>query len=216
MDLCQVVEQRDRRTCLRKTYNWCCGLPGLFTTSLEVFVRFRTVISSLIGLALVLAMAAPAAAQGAAASSAGPTFAAGVSFLNIADDTGKGFQVDLSYPVSSMDKGSIGVVGDFAWHTYGDDVSSLMFGGGVRFTATGNDKFQPFGQVLVGAFRIAFGDFSQTEMYIAPGGGVDVKLNDKWNFRGQLDIPIVMFSEEDGGSETGVRFMFGVSTRIGG
>ena len=177
-------------------------------------MRIRTVTTSLIGLALSLALAAPAAAQGAAATS-GPTFAAGVSFLNIAEDTGTGFQVDLSYPVRSMTNGNISVVGDFGWHTYGDDVSSLMFGGGVRFTATGNDKFQPFGQFLIGAFRLSFGgdvDFSETEMYVAPGGGVDVRINDKWNFRGQIDIPIVLF---EGESETGVRFMFGVSTRIG-
>lgn len=183
---------------------------------MEVFVRIRTVTTSLIGLALSLTLAAPAAAQGAAASS-GPTFAAGVSFLNISEDTGTGFQVDLSYPVKSMTNGNIGVVGDFGWNSYGDSISSLMFGGGVRFTGTGNDKFQPFGQFLIGVFRVSNGDFdvSETEMYVAPGGGVDIRINDKWNFRGQLDIPIVMFGEDVGGSETGVRFMFGVSTKIG-
>ena len=49
-------------------------------------------------------------------------------------------------------------------------------------------------------------------MDLAPGGGVDVRLNDMWNFRGQIDIPIVLF---EGESETGVRFMFGVSRKFG-
>jgi hypothetical protein len=178
---------------------------------MEVFVRIRTVTTSLIGLALTVALAAPAAAQGAAAPS-GPTFAAGVSFLNIAEDTGTGFQVDLGYPVQSMNKGNIGVVGDFGWNSYGDDISSLMFGGGVRFTGTANAKVQPFGQFLIGLFRASNVSDSESDMYVAPGGGVDIRLNDKWNFRGQIDIPIV-FAESE--SETGVRFMFGVSTRIG-
>lgn len=177
-------------------------------------MRIRTVTTSLIGLALTLALAAPAAAQGAAASS-GPTFAAGVSFLNIAEDTGTGFQVDLGYPVQSMNKGNIGIVGDFGWNSYGDEVSSLMFGGGVRFTGTTNAKVQPFGQFLIGMSRFSNEFDSESDMYVAPGGGVDIRLNDKWNFRGQIDIPIVMFAEDVGGSETGVRFMFGVSTRIG-
>lgn len=181
---------------------------------MEVSVRIRTVTTSLIGLALTLALAAPAAAQGAAASS-GPTFAAGVSFLNIAEDTGTGFQVDLGYPVQSMNKGNIGIVGDFGWNSYGDEVSSLMFGGGVRFTGTTNAKVQPFGQFLIGMSRFSNEFDSESDMYVAPGGGVDIRLNDKWNFRGQIDIPIVMFAEDVGGSETGVRFMFGVSTRIG-
>ena len=182
---------------------------------MEVFVRIRTVTTSLIGLAVTLALAAPAAAQRAAASS-GPTFAAGVSFLNIAEDTGTGFQVDLGYPVQSMNKANIGIVGDFGWNSYGDGVSSLMFGGGGRFTGTANAKVQPFGQVLIGIFRVSVEDFdSDSELYIAPGGGIDFRLNDKWNFRGQIDFPIVMFDEDEGGSETGVRFMFGVSTRIG-
>lgn len=183
---------------------------------MEVFVRIRTVTSSLIGLALALALAAPAAAQGQAASS-GPTFAAGVSFLNIAEDTGTGFQVDLAYPVKVMTNSNIGIVGDFGWNAYGDGFSSLMFGGGGRFTGTANAKFQPFGQVLIGIFRLSSDDLddSDTELYIAPGGGIDIRLNNKWNFRGQIDIPIVMFDEDEGGSETGVRFMIGVSTRIG-
>lgn len=176
-------------------------------------MRIRTVLTSFIGLALVLALAAPAAAQGAAAGSDKPTFAAGVSFLNIADDTGTGFQIDLSYPVKSMTKADIGIVGDFGWHSYGDGVSSLMYGAGIRFSSKANANFQPFGQFLIGGFHVSVEDFDgSTDMYLAPGGGVDVRLNDMWNFRGQIDIPIVLF---EGESETGVRFMFGVSRKFG-
>ena len=99
---------------------------------MEVYVRIRTVTTSLVGLALSLVLAAPAAAQGQAASS-GPLFAAGLSFLNIAEDTGTGFQVDLSYPVKVMTNSNIGIVGDFGWNAFGDGISSLMFGAGGRF-----------------------------------------------------------------------------------
>ena len=55
-------------------------------------MRNRTVTTSLVGLALVVAFAAPAAAQGPPVSTR-PLLGAGVSFLTDGSETGTGFAV---------------------------------------------------------------------------------------------------------------------------
>jgi hypothetical protein len=183
-------------------------------------VRTRTVLRLLIASAFVLALAAPAAAQGTAGNER-PLVAAGLSFLNVSESTAIGFAVDFAKQVRPMDKAAISIVGDVNFHHEGGEDgfgggNAFGFLGGVRFTSTTNEQYQPFGQFLLGGTRFSASDCdedcSETPFTISFGGGIDVRINDKWNFRGQLDIPIFMF---EGESETGVRFMFGVSTRIG-
>ena len=185
-------------------------------------MRIRTVTTSLIGLALVLALAAPAAAQGAPASSDRPLLGAGVSFLKPTgegSETGTGFFVDVAVPVRPMGNASIGIVGDFGFHNFEFD-RSVSFAGGARFTATATDRVHPFGQATIGVYRFSLKsntgceeDCSASEMALTPGGGVDVHLNDKFNFRGQIDFPIIFF---EGDTDTAIRFSFGISMRLGG
>ncbi len=180
-------------------------------------MRFRTVISSLLGLALVLAMAAPAAAQGAAATDGHRALlGVGVSFLTDGDETGTGFMVDIAKTIRSMEKVNIGGVGDFGFHTF-DGLKSMSFMGGVRATATGMDKIMPFGQFLIGITRFSASDCdgegcSDSNLSFAPGGGVDIRINDKFNFRGQIDFLIIKF---EGGSDNATRFTFGISMAVG-
>lgn len=179
-------------------------------------MRTRTILNLLIAIALVFTVAAPAAAQGVATSDR-PLVAFGLSFLNVEDTTGTGFGVDFAKQIRTMDKAAISLVGDVSFHHY-EFGNAFGFLGGARITATTAAKYHPFGQFMVGATKFSSSDCegdgcSETPFTIAFGGGVDVHINDKWNLRGQLDIPIYMF---EGDSSTGIRFTVGVSTRIGG
>jgi hypothetical protein len=179
------------------------------------------------GLLLVLALATPAVAQGTAGPGTGQTgvlFGAGVSFLNAEEETYTGFTIDVRknvYAATSMD---VGVVGDLSFHRKSFDefdasFSLLSFMGGVRVTASQLDRVAPFGQVLFGAVRGSEdSDFcdeecSETEMAIGFGGGIDVRLTDRVNFRGQLDF-FRVFTEDEG--TNAVRFMIGISALLGG
>jgi hypothetical protein len=180
-----------------------------------VFVRISTVVRSIVGLTLVLGLAAPAAAQG----TSGVLVGAGLSFLNLADDTGTGFFVDVAKNFRSMGNLDIGAVGDLGWHSFdGANVSS--FQGGARVTGSANPKYQPFGQFLFGLTHVNLDGCvdegcSDTGFTINFGGGIDIRLNDKLNFRGQLDIPISFFDEDTLGTETGFRYSFGISLPLG-
>jgi len=165
-------------------------------------------------------VAAPALAQSSTGGSNQATFAAGLSFLHINEVTGTGFDVNVAKPFMSSGKLSTGIFGDFAWHTK-DGEHALGFLVGPRFAHTGSSQFTPFFQAGIGVTHFsansdicdeAVEDCSESGFTFAPGGGVDVKLNDKINFRFQLEIPIIHF---EGDTETGVKFMFGVSFPIG-
>lgn len=182
-------------------------------------MRIRTVTTSLIGLALVLALAAPAAAQGAVAGDA-PELGVGVSFFRIFEQTGTGFFVDVAKPIKPMNQGSLGIVGDFGYHAF-DGGKVMTFMGGARFKSTANAKFSPFGQFLIGMARDSADDCdgegcSSTNLSFAPGGGVNVAINDKFSFRAQIDFIMIRFSEGDfSDTESGPRFSFGISMPIG-
>lgn len=179
-------------------------------------MRIRTVTTSLIGLALSLALAAPAAAQGAAASER-PLLGAGVSFLSDGDETGTGFVVDIAKAVRQMEKAKISGVGDFGYHGW-DGFKTLSLMGGARFTATGIERFAPFGQFTIGMIRLSADDCdgdgcSDTNLVFAPGGGVDIAINEKFNFRAQIDFLIIKF---EGDTDNATRFTFGISMNLGG
>jgi hypothetical protein len=183
------------------------------------------------GLALVLALAAPAAAQGT--GNDGILVGLGISFLNVSESTSNGFTLDLRKNVYNAPSFDVGVVGDLSWHreSFDDDefdiegsANALSIMGGVRITASQMGRIAPFGQVLVGFVRDSVsGDFcdfledfdescSSTEGAMGFGFGADFGLNERWNFRAQLDF-IKVFIED---SDLAKRFFLGVSTRIGG
>jgi hypothetical protein len=172
--------------------------------------------------ALLIAWAVPAAAQGTGARSTAddtrPLLGAGLSFLTDGDETGTGFIVDLSKSLGSFSGMSIGGVGDFGWHFFNTDgYRSMTFMGGTRFTWTGNARFVPFGQFLLGGVRLNTSfceDCSETHLAFGPGGGVDIGVTNRLKVRGQVDFFVINFGDdEDAGHAT--RFTFGVSLPIG-
>jgi len=187
-------------------------------------VSIRKVVGTFAALTLALAIAAPAAAQ-----NNGVLFGAGVSFLNDEGETITGFALDVMKDVKTTDKLGIGVFGDFGWHRKSDDsfggdfTTKIMTNmGGVRASFVNASKATPYAQLGIGVARFsASGDIcddfggceSESELAMAPGFGVDVKLNDKWNFRAALDFIVAFFEDE---SDWVKRFTIGVSTRLGG
>ena len=160
-------------------------------------------------------------------------------------DTATGVTVDFRKNIASMPSIDMGIVGDFAWHrksfTEDDfdeifdfdlDASLLSFMGGFRVTWSQLNRAAPFAQVLVGGVRSSFSGSAEgfdidcddfegactTDPVFGFGGGVDVRLTDRLNFRGQIDFLRVLSEDEDTGAENtnAVRFMFGISTRLGG
>ena len=184
---------------------------------MEVSVRLRTVTSLLIGLAFALAIATPAAAQGSAPASTRPLLGAGLSFLTDGDETGTGFAIDIAFPFLGMSAASLSGVGDFGYHNF-DGFSTMTFMPGARITATTSSRFQPFGQFLIGGTHFSANDCegegcSETDLTFAPGGGIDIRLNDKFNFRGQVDFLIIKYDED---TDNATRFTFGISMKLGG
>jgi len=167
---------------------------------MEVSVRIRTVITVL-AVAMVLMVAAPASAQEKGAAN----FAFGYSNLTSFDPThntpagrlasiGVGITANASF---------VGEVGGF----YESGASLHTFQGGVRFAGTSNPKATPFFQVVTG-----LGRGGGTNVWaLTPGGGFDVKVNDKAGVRIQVDLPIFRSS---GVTDTGLRISGGVVVNI--
>ena len=170
---------------------------------------------SLLAVALMLLPAAPAAAQGSApARNDRPLLGAGLSIVTDGGDTGIGVAIDFARAIYSTSDVTIAPVGDFGWHSF-DGFKSLTFMGGGRVIA-GGGRFAPFGQFLIGSFRVSTSfcdDCSETRLVMTPGGGVDIALHRKLNVRAQIDFLMIRFPDETTHAR---RFTFGVSLPFGG
>ena len=170
---------------------------------------------ALLVVVLMLLSAAPASAQGSAAAREDrPLLGAGLSILTDGGDTGTGVLVDFATAIYSTGDVAVAPVGDFGWHFF-DGFKTMTLMGGARVTA-GGGGFAPFGQFLVGSYRVSTSlcdDCSETRLVITPGGGVDIALNRRLNFRAQIDFLMIMFPDETTHAR---RFTFGVSLPFGG
>jgi len=182
-------------------------------------VRNRTVISAVLGTAfLLVGFVTPAAAQ-----EKGATIGAGISFLSVPDQTGVGFTVDVAKEFAVMGKAAIAGVGDFSFHSFGEDTanfepgfSATTYGGGIRVIGK-MTRANLFGQVIFGGFHQGFSDCdgegcSSNNFMIMPGIGVNFAATPKVMIRGQVDFPQVNFEE---GWDNATRFWFGVSFGFG-
>jgi hypothetical protein len=182
---------------------------------MEVCVRSRTVARVLILTAFMFALAVPAAAQQSRNIKPGkdaddlPLFGVGLSFLHATGSTATGIAADVRLPdFNRSDSFGWGIVGDVGFNHF-SGATILSVGGGVRITFKPiNDKLRPFAQVLIGIEHCC----GSTDLYFAPGGGVDFAINRKLNVRAQIDFRHV--NATVGFNET--RFWFGVSLPLGG
>jgi len=181
-------------------------LLGLF---LEVHVRTRTVIGSLVSAALVFVFASPAAAQDPPVTVSG-----GVSFFHFNDCcTEPGFRAEVAKIIRPMNNGGVAVAGELGW-TGSDGDSTLTVGGGPRYVVSmANPNVKPFAHFLIGLARYSFeGGFNSNNLFFAPGGGVMFGLNDRVSAFGQIDIMVVKGDEF---TDHGQRFTFGVVFELG-
>lgn len=147
--------------------------------------------------ALLLALAAPAAAQG--------QLGAGISFLD-SSDTGAGVTVDYAHPIVPLTKGTISAVGDFGLNKF-DGATVTSYLGGLRVRGVVKPKVVAFGQFLIGAEHCC----ESTEMALQPGLGIEFAVSPKWNVRAQVDFRTVRSS---GNSVNSQRYTFGVSLPV--
>ena len=158
----------------------------------------------LMAAAIVLAIAAPAAAQGQSA---------GVGFLinkwvDLDDTQTQGVHVDYHLPI----KNGFGAVMDFSFAA-GDDAKDTTFGGGVRFTLP-SGAVRPFGQATIGVAHFSLdGGFSDSAFYFAPGGGILVKVAPGVDIKAQIDFLINNGWEFDDGNI--FRFIIGANFGFG-
>lgn len=169
-------------------------------------MQVRSLKLGLFGFVLAVVMAAPAQAQ---------SVAVGIGSL----DGAFGVVVDGSKPMKQTASGrALSLVGDFGWYSE-SAVNFLSLGGGLRAHGKIDDKLSWHGQGIVGILRTSLdggiGDLcdavgvscSGTDLYVAPGVGVEYALDAKKALKAQLDIFI-----SDG---SGARFWFGMAFKLG-
>lgn len=147
---------------------------------------------------------------------------AGVSFAKFTCDgcgTAKGLTLNLNKPVKSSGNMQTGIFGEFDWLTdSGDHGTGFLVG--PRFAHTGNSQATPFFEAGFGVTHFSAADCDGDGCSANPftfefGGGVDVKLSAKVNFRGQLDFMRFNFSSDQGGGQNAIRFFLGISCPLG-
>jgi len=160
-----------------------------------------------LGAVLTVGAAVPAAAQNPLGRA---VVGVGGSFLTSDGDTAFGFMVDAAKNFAVGEHVGLGPAGDFAFHRY-EDFTITSFLGGGRLTL-GNREAQVFGQFLVGYEHCCgFNDFAYQ-----PGVGLDIRLTDFVNLRGQFDLRVVRIDGADGKVDfRETRFSVGVSLPFG-
>jgi hypothetical protein len=170
-------------------------------------VNTSVISKCLVGAALVLALAAPAAAQQPTRPVTGGDeqtmlVGAGLTFMDFGSSTGVGFAANALFNALKVtDNGRIGIVGDLGWdHFDGGSVTSVM--GGARYTFNTSGKVLPYGQFLVGIVH----NPSNTNFDPGLGFGADIAWRPTLNVRGEIQ----WFFDD----VTATRFFIGVSLPV--
>jgi opacity protein-like surface antigen len=135
----------------------------------------------------VLCQVVPEATAGSAPLSVGGYFSyynAGYASNKL---TGLGAYVDWSPWMS----GNVGIEGEGRWLVYGGShgLSEYQYLVGPRYRFYLNDRYQPYAKMLVGAGELNFpyGLAHGSYFALAPGGGIDVVLNQHWKVRADYE-----------------------------
>jgi opacity protein-like surface antigen len=193
---------------------------------------FSALRTTALAFAMLLGVATLARAQ--APAPAFPTFdvTGGYQLLHLfagsdEDDGGLTFPIGLNLDGAWNFSESLGLAGEIGWARKSDDEDGLdvtynafNIGVGPRFTARGNAKVQPYGQLFVGALHFrasaeAAGiDISETDtkFMVQPGVGVNYVAGDGWGVVGAVDYRRVFLDEEEDGNtgENEIRVFVGI------
>lgn len=170
-------------------------------------MRISTVMTLCAAAALVLGLTAPVAAQQPSQPVSGGDeqtmlVGLGLTFLNVADDTGAGFAANTLFnALETNETGRLGIVGDFGVNDFRAGTFVTLMAG-PRFTFNTEGKVLPYAQFLVGFTHF----LDDTDFAPAIGGGIDVAWRPRLNFRGELQFFL--------NDPEAVRFFLGVSLPI--
>lgn len=160
----------------------------------------------ILGFILSVAMTAPAQAQSVAVGAG----ALDGSFGAVVEGATALTRTAANRPLEAF--GELGIYSE-------SSVRLLSLGGGARVNGTIDEKLSWFGQGQLGILRASVGgdfgdlcdvfgtDCSATDLYFAPGVGINYALDSKKSLRGQFDLFI-----SDG---TAARFWVGVNFKLG-
>lgn len=169
-------------------------------------MRMSFVKAALVAGVLTAAMVAPAAAQSETSVGANLTF---LREEGDPGETGAGFSVELARGIAP----NVAVLGEFGLNSF-DGATITSYLAGVRYLPAVEAAFRPFVQALIGAERFSPEGFdSESAFAFQLGGGVEVPLNDRVNFRAQYDYRRTSY---DGEGFNGHRFGVGVVLPLGG
>jgi hypothetical protein len=192
-------------------------------------MRTRTMGLALAALLVSAGLATPAAAQARRAETSSqpassPTSTVDVGFgysLFHLSDEGFGAWSPAGWLFSASGRlmDMLHWVGDVSGHySFGGDAEGIglkghFFQGGGRYLFNTGWKAKPWAQGMIGVAKFSNDSGGDSDFVFTPGFGVDTPLNDKWNFRAQVDFPFI-FDEDSTGK--GIRIGFGVACKVGG
>ena len=145
-------------------------------------MRMRTAMVCVVGAVLMLASAAPAAAQAARMDLAG-----GFQSFTDSEATHPGWEFSLA-----VGKEWIKAVGDVGGHYYQSGTGEQLhtFQGGVELSRRFN-RVVPFGRLLSGVAVYRGDGRSDTNFVVTPEGGVKVIVNDRLGMQASVDFPFI-------------------------
>ena len=174
---------------------------------MEVSMR---VIGACVWLVALFGAVTPLAAQGNDVE-----LGVGYQLLRLADAWfPQGFSVEVVKGLTE----EFAVVGETGWSRdsttpfgFEQRTTALHLAGGVRWNPGGDQRFRPFAQIILGAERDIinvkeFGSDSASSLLVQPGGGMDVRLNNRQRVFGQVDLRRVF---HEGSALNVIRTFFG-------
>jgi hypothetical protein len=159
--------------------------------------------------------ARPAPRSGAWPGATDPDLSASYSFLRAGEADLHGAGASASFHFWRRTR----LITDLGFHTgsfAGADLRQVTFMAGLRRVFRDDERWQPFGQVLLGGARSTskFADVlssSQTSGGGALGAGIDYRLSSRWAARGQADYLVLHSS---GGWDGDPRVSVGLAYRF--
>jgi hypothetical protein len=168
----------------------------------------------LMGLALIGAMATPAAAQ---TSELGGGWIIQKWNSNWSD-AAQGFGIDFAQAIKRTEGTAISAVGDFGWARFTGEEDDTSFVGGIRFRAFRNKPVSLFVQGTTGVMHwsedATFGNASGNNYLVGGGGGAQFRLTDMLDIKAQVDIWAAKDPDFDDWDQI-TRFLVGAVVKFG-
>jgi hypothetical protein len=172
---------------------------------------------SLAVLFICIASARAVSAQvGPAGEAGGMSLSAGGTFSGYTLGYGQRKMLGISAFVDADSKGSLGIEGEARWLTFHQtaDVHASTYLAGPRYFRNVR-RFQPYAKVLVGLGQFSFPyNFAHGNyLVVAPGGGVDFRINRRFRVR-LADFEYQIWPQFTYGSMSSVGISAGIRYRI--